>query len=68
MESGEANPVTTRGGYAAVESADGDWLFYSTIDRPGISRLPLGGGDAELIVQSLDARDWANWTVAGRAT
>jgi Tol biopolymer transport system component len=57
--------VTTQGGYAAVESEDGEWLFFTKIDQPGIWRLPLGGGEEELLVQNLDARDWANWTVVG---
>jgi Tol biopolymer transport system component/DNA-binding winged helix-turn-helix (wHTH) protein len=57
--------VTTQGGYAAVESEDGKWLFFTKIDQPGIWRLPLGGGEEELLVQNLDARDWANWTVVG---
>jgi Tol biopolymer transport system component len=60
----QAIQVTTEGGYAAMESPEGRWLLYTKIDQPGIWRLPLGGGDEELLVQNLDARDWANWTVA----
>ena len=56
--------MTTQGGYAAVESEGGEWLFFTKIDQPGIWRLPLGGGAEELLVQNLDARDWANWTVS----
>jgi Tol biopolymer transport system component len=63
-EGGDAIQVTTQGGYAAVESEGGEWLFFTKIDQPGIWRLPLGGGAEELLVQNLDARDWANWTVS----
>jgi Tol biopolymer transport system component/DNA-binding winged helix-turn-helix (wHTH) protein len=61
---GQAVQVTTEGGYAAVESPDGEWLLLTKIDQPGIWRLPLGGGEEELLVQNLEARDWANWTVS----
>ena len=64
-DGGDAIQVTTRGGYAAVESPAGEWLLFTKIDEPGIWRLPLGGGEEELLVQNLDARDWANWTVVG---
>ncbi len=64
-EGGGAIQVTAQGGYAAVESEEGQWLFYTKIDQPGIWRQPLGGGEEELLMQNLDARDWANWTVSG---
>ena len=30
--------VTTDGGYAALESLDGRWLYYARLNRPGLLR------------------------------
>ncbi|HEY6930442.1 MAG TPA: winged helix-turn-helix domain-containing protein [Thermoanaerobaculia bacterium] len=55
--------VTTEGGYAARESPDGKWLFFTRADLPGIWRQPPTGGPAERVFDRLDPEDWANWQV-----
>jgi hypothetical protein len=61
----EAAPVTRRGGSAPVEWS-GD-LYYTKSGlgwgRPGLWRLPVGGGDE---TQILDSVYWFNWDVFER--
>jgi Tol biopolymer transport system component len=43
-EGGEASRVTSAGGFAASESTDGKWLYYTRSWSPGLWRMPIGGG------------------------
>lgn len=60
---GPATPVTTGGGFAALESADGTGLFYTSADAPGLRRLPLppGSGAAVLVLPNLRPADAQAW-------
>jgi Tol biopolymer transport system component/DNA-binding winged helix-turn-helix (wHTH) protein len=65
-EGGEVRQVTRTGGYAALESPDGAWVYHTRIDRPGLWRLPPGGGPVEQITNALQPEDWAAWGVTER--
>jgi Tol biopolymer transport system component/DNA-binding winged helix-turn-helix (wHTH) protein len=66
LASGKRVQVTTGGGFAAQESADGRELLFSRIDRPGIWRRGLARGAEDSLVSSgLAPGDWGSWTVAG---
>lgn len=56
--------VTKRGGFAALESGDGN-IYYakSKYPNPEIWRVPLGGGDETELSPILRPRTWASWTV-----
>jgi Tol biopolymer transport system component len=58
--------VTSAGGYAARESPDGRWLFFSRADAPGIWRQNLSGGPADRATDRLAPEDWANWEAGAR--
>jgi Tol biopolymer transport system component/DNA-binding winged helix-turn-helix (wHTH) protein len=62
-EGGVPEPITTGGGYAALESLDGRWLYYTRLDRPGLLRRPLSGGADEMVADDVRAEDWPNWGV-----
>ena len=66
VEGGEPSQVTTDGGYAALESLDGRWLYYTRLDRPGLLRRPAAGGADELVAGDVRAEDWPNWGVLDR--
>ena len=66
VQAGTAAPVTTDGGYAALESVDGRWLYYTRLDRPGLLRRPVSGGADETIAADVGAEDWPNWGVLDR--
>ena len=63
LESGELTQMTSDGGRAAQESPNGQWLYYTRIDRPGLWRISLET-DARIIEQvltDLTPVDWNNW-------
>jgi Tol biopolymer transport system component len=62
---GPAEQVTWRGGYAAAESPDGKYLYYTrSPDSPGLYRIPLTGGEEEPILPTFAGMLWGNWAIA----
>jgi Tol biopolymer transport system component len=56
--------VTNRGGFAALESPDGN-IYYSKSDgsNPEIWRLPISGGAEAAVSPLVRPRTWSSWTV-----
>jgi Tol biopolymer transport system component len=64
-EGGQAVQVTRAGGYEAVESPDGKYLYYTKARRTaGIWRAPMEGGEETLILDHHGAGNKPFWTVA----
>jgi Tol biopolymer transport system component/DNA-binding winged helix-turn-helix (wHTH) protein len=66
---GELTAMTAAGGYAAEESPDGRWLYFSRADAAGIWRRRLAAGAdaaAERVTDRLAPEDWADWAVGER--
>ncbi len=62
---GTAEQLTQEGGFAALESADGELLYFVRPDRRGLwRRSPAPGGDDTLVTPELTPLDWRNWDVA----
>ena len=70
---GPAVQVTRRGGYAARESPDGRWLYFTRWQTDGLWRLRLAGQGSAEGLASEEARvlageprswEWGNWAVA----
>jgi Tol biopolymer transport system component/serine/threonine protein kinase len=61
-DGGPATPVTGPGGFAAVESGDGRFLYFANRIHGGLWRMPLGGGP-ETRVDSSPVR-WGTWALA----
>jgi Tol biopolymer transport system component len=65
---GNAVQVTRRGGFRSIESNDGKYLYFcrrrSLPEDPQntILRVPVDGGDEEVVIESLDS-SLANWDV-----
>jgi Tol biopolymer transport system component/predicted Ser/Thr protein kinase len=52
--------VTRKGGYVAMESPDGNFLYYTKTDQvSGLWRLPAGGGDEERVLGAVAERAFA---------
>ncbi len=67
-EGGEPVRVTGDGGFEAFESSNGEFLLYTKgRDTPGIWRLPLGGGEEELIPGTEGVWRHRSWALAGNA-
>jgi len=51
---GEAVQVTNHGGFVAVESPDGRYLYYSQTRNSGpVFRMPLAGGPSEEVIPDI---------------
>jgi len=63
---GATRQVTADGGYAAIESADGKWLYVARLDRRGLWRRPRDGGPETLVAERVLAEQWPNWGLYDR--
>ena len=63
-EGGNAMRVTTQGGFVAFESIEGDYIFYTRQNQPGLWRMPAAGGPEELLTDRLQPVDGNNWFVS----
>jgi len=66
-EGGEPVQVTTQGGFAAWEGADGN-LYYAKnrYENPELWRVPVTGGAEAPVYPPVRPLDWAAWTVGGK--
>ncbi len=62
-EGGSPVPVTRGGGYEAFESPDGQWVYYTKLNEPGIWRISAKGGDEARV---LDQGDYGFWGIQER--
>ena len=54
-EGESATQVTAHGGWAPAESADGAYLFYTKSKENAIWRIPVAGGEEQLMVSNVAA-------------
>ena len=65
-DGGRPEPVTRQGGFTAFESTD-DFIYYvKTRARGSIWRISVGGGEEELVAQSLPPILCSDWAVLKR--
>jgi len=63
---GSAVQVTHHGGFAALESPDGKFLYYAKgLTIPGLWRIPANGGEEVEVISSMEAGYWGYWAVVG---
>ncbi len=62
LDGGAWEQVTQGPGFAALESPDGRWLYYSRFEEPGLWRKPTRGGAEEKILDGPPC--WGYWTVS----
>lgn len=64
---GAATQVTRNGGYLAMESPDGRWVYFARARRPGLWRVPASGGGSEVeVLRQPAAGFWGYWTITSR--
>jgi Tol biopolymer transport system component len=57
---GEAARVTRKGGFAALESLDSQWVYYTKSDgASSLWRVPRDGGEENQVLQSVNQRAFA---------
>jgi Tol biopolymer transport system component/DNA-binding winged helix-turn-helix (wHTH) protein len=66
-EGGQAIQVTTGGGFAAVESADGESIYYAkTSSDPDIWRMRLEDRQEAAVAPRLHTQQWTGWTLTDK--
>jgi Tol biopolymer transport system component/serine/threonine protein kinase len=60
---GQAVQVTQHGGIAAVESPDSKFIYYAKFADRGIWRMPVEGGEENLVLKQLEPGFWGNWAM-----
>ena len=61
-EGGEAVQVTKQGGFAAFESPDGKFVYY-TMHKPGLWRVAVEGGEEARVLDQPKLGYWGYWAV-----
>ena len=62
-EGGEAVQVTKHGGFAAFESPDGKFLYYTSFTAPGIWKVAVDGGEEVPVLDQPKLGYWGYWAV-----
>ena len=67
-QGGSGVQVTTHGGHAPLESADGRYIYYAktAFANPDIWQVPVEGGVEKLVSPELRPSTWASWAVVER--
>jgi len=64
LDAGQLVQVTRQGGFAAMESPDGRYLYYAKgRGTAGLWRVPVGGGEENPVLEDLKPGYWGYWSV-----
>jgi Tol biopolymer transport system component/DNA-binding winged helix-turn-helix (wHTH) protein len=63
LSTGKETQITQHGGFAVFESYDAKMLYYSRFEGGGIWKVPVGGGQEELVTDRLHRGYWGNFAV-----
>ena len=63
---GVPTQVTANSGVHAAESKDGQFLYYSKVEQPGLWMAPLSGGEEKRILDQPPGWDWHSWGLTQR--
>lgn len=64
VENGSERQLTEHGGFDPLESYDGQTIYYSKFDEPGIWSMPASGGSESPVVAGMpQVSYWGHWTV-----
>ncbi len=61
---GDPQQVTRNGGFVAIASLDGQYVYYARADAAGIWRIPVNGGTEVQVAPQPRIGYWGYWTVA----
>ncbi len=63
---GNPQQVTANGGYVAMESPDGRWVYFTKGDLSGIWRMPITGGAEQHVLPQPRGGYWGYWCMGRR--
>jgi Tol biopolymer transport system component/DNA-binding winged helix-turn-helix (wHTH) protein len=58
--------ITRHGGLAAVESADGRFLYYSKYEADGVWRASMDGANETRVLDEPEGALWFDWTLSSK--
>ena len=56
--------MTKNGGFAPLESPDGQFVYYAKFEDPGIWKVSVQGGEETLVLDRLQPGLWGYWAVS----
>ena len=65
VATGELRQVTKQGGFVAIESEDGQSIFYTKFDQPGVWKVPVNGGQEINVSRYPGTGFWGYWNLRG---
>ena len=64
MDTGMELQLTKRGGFDPLESFDGETVYFTKFDEPGIWSIPSSGGEESLVIKGRpQVLYWGHWTL-----
>ncbi len=68
LKDGKEEQITKNGGFAPLESPDGQTIYYaeSRYPNPHVWRVPRDGGDETMLSSQIEPGTWASWTVTDK--
>ena len=64
VENGSERRLTEHGGFDPLESYDGQTIYYSKFDEPGIWSMPANGGsESPVVIGKPQVSYWGHWAV-----
>jgi Tol biopolymer transport system component len=63
LQGGMPQQVTSHDGYLAMESLDGQSIYYARSSQPGVWRIPVSGGSETRVLAQPPDGFWGYWAV-----
>jgi Tol biopolymer transport system component len=64
VAAGAAQQITVNGGFAAFESLDGHYVYFTKAwPEHGVFRVPVVGGPEKLVLAAIAGTMWGNWAL-----
>ena len=65
VDGGQPVQITKKGGFAALESPDGNSLYYAKFNEPGLWKVPVAGGEEAKVLDEPPERYWGYFVIGG---
>ncbi len=68
LKDGKQEQITKNGGFAPLESPDGQTIYYaeSRYPNPHVWKVPKNGGDERMVSSQVEPGTWASWMVTDK--
>ena len=66
VDTKETIQVTKNGGFYMQPGKNGKYLYYTKHQESGIWRMPVEGGEEELLIPGTHTSRWGNWAISSK--